>query len=280
MEEKFKAYLEEQFKQIAPTKAAMEYRISMLRNMMDRAQELRIKGMNDDELIYATVITELGDFSATLKGYENRVIKKEVNQMAAVFAIAVAVAWVLPLVIVYLIVGFVTRIWHPTWLIIVAGTLAGIAGILIWAAVRLNKSKSYLPLRAVLVGIEVILSVIVFLFLQLVGNVRGSFMTFLAMTALIFATDTAMAFASGSKIKWLELPVSIEVFCVMLYVMLGISLSYKGISVWHPAWLMCLAGVIAAMAEGLVMLARLKGRRSVEMRKNTAVDESYWSKWE
>ena len=51
MKERFKAYLEEQFRQIAPTKAAMEYRKSMLVKMMDRAQELRIKGMQDDELI-------------------------------------------------------------------------------------------------------------------------------------------------------------------------------------------------------------------------------------
>ena len=45
MKERFKTYLEEQFRQIAPTKAAMEYRISMLTKMTDRAQELKIKGI-------------------------------------------------------------------------------------------------------------------------------------------------------------------------------------------------------------------------------------------
>ena len=66
MKERFKTYLEEQFRQIAPTKAAMEYRISMLTKMTDRAQELKIKGMTDDELIYNTVVGELGDFASTL----------------------------------------------------------------------------------------------------------------------------------------------------------------------------------------------------------------------
>jgi len=79
MEERFKSYLEAKFKQIAPTKAAMEYRKSLLIKLMDRAQELHIKGMSDEELIYGTVITELGDFDAELRDYENRTLKRDVN---------------------------------------------------------------------------------------------------------------------------------------------------------------------------------------------------------
>ena len=117
MKERFKSYLEEQFRQIAPTKAAMEYRISMLTKMTDRAQELKIKGMTDDELIYNTVVGELGDFASTLRGYENQAVKKELGRRVATLGALLAAAFIAVLVLCYLIVGFVTNLWHPTWLI-------------------------------------------------------------------------------------------------------------------------------------------------------------------
>ena len=38
MKERFKRYLEREFRAIAPTLAAMEYREQMLKKLMDRAQ--------------------------------------------------------------------------------------------------------------------------------------------------------------------------------------------------------------------------------------------------
>ena len=253
----------------------------MLTKMLDRAQELRIKGMQDDELIYNTVIAELGDFSSTLRGYENQIIKKEVNRRVGTFGISIGIGCIIGLVLCYLIVGFVAHIWHPTWLIIVGGVLVGTIALMTMLAVRFAKTKSYLPLRALIVGIEVIASVIVFLFLQLVGKVSGSYLTFLAMVALIPTVDTVIAFASGSRFKWMELPVCVETVCVMLYVILGIGLSYRGISIWHPAWLLCLGGVVCALIECIVVLGkRANDKKKEEISENTAVDESYWSKWE
>ena len=52
MKERFKRYLEREFRAIAPTLAAMEYREQMLKQLMDRAQELRIKGIDDEDLIF------------------------------------------------------------------------------------------------------------------------------------------------------------------------------------------------------------------------------------
>lgn len=281
LKERFKSYLEGQFRQIAPTKSAMEYRISMLNRMLDREQELRIKGMNDDELIYNTVIAELGDLPGELRGYENKIVKRAVNRRFALLGSIVSVAWALALVLSYLIVGFVTHIWHPTWLIIVGGLLLSVEALLVAVAVRQSKRKWYLPLRATLAGIIVILSVILFLFMQLVGGINGSYLVFLAMVAAIAVSDTAAAFASGSRFKWAELPLGVEVVCVMLYVILGISLSAQGTNIWHPGWIMCLGGVVVAIAELIAVCAKsAREKKKEEVQKNTAVDESYWTKWE
>lgn len=281
LKERFKSYLEGQFRQIAPTKSAMEYRISMLNRMLDREQELRIKGMNDDELIYNTIIAELGDLPSELRGYENKIVKRAVNRRFALLGSIVSVAWALALVLSYLIVGFVTHIWHPTWLIIVGGLLLSVEALLVAVAVRQSKRKWYLPLRATLAGITVILSVILFLFMQLVGGINGSYLVFLAMVAAIAVSDTAAAFASGSRFKWAELPLGVEVVCVMLYVILGISLSAQGTNIWHPGWIMCLGGVVVAIAEIIAVCAKsAREKKKEEAQKNTAVDESYWTKWE
>lgn len=281
MKERFKTYLEEQFRQIAPTKAAMEYRISMLTKMMDRAQELKIKGMTDDELIYNTVVGELGDFASTLRGYENQAVKKELSRRVATLGALLAAAFIAALVLCYLIVGFVTKLWHPAWLIIVGGALIGIDGIMIMFAVRFAKKKSYLPLRAMVAGAISVTSVVLYLFLQLVGNISGSYLVFLAMVAVILGADTLLAFISGSKLKWIELPVFIEIFCVMLYVILGISLMWSGKNIWHPTWIICLGGVVVALTEGIVILAERANEKKKEANaENKAVDEAYWTKWE
>ena len=93
MKERFKKYLEEHFRKIAPTQAAMEYRKALLRDLLDREQELRIKGVSDDELIYNMAISELGDIDKTLERFEERQIKSGVVKrkisMAAVIAVSI-----------------------------------------------------------------------------------------------------------------------------------------------------------------------------------------------
>ena len=71
MTERFKKYLEAEFRKISPTKAAMEYRKDTLVKLEELAQDYRIKGMTDDEAIYNSCISSLGDFEAKLKEFEN-----------------------------------------------------------------------------------------------------------------------------------------------------------------------------------------------------------------
>lgn len=279
MKEKFKKYLEEQFRAIRPTYAAMQLREETLTNLMDRAQELKIKGIDDEELIYLTCIDELGDFAATLKEFDEREVKtdavKRKISLGAVISLAVAAV----LTLTYLIVGFVAHVWHPTWLIMVGGVFAGIITIMGFTVPKLMKNKKYIVLRLLAAVAEILISVFLFLILQLVVNLSGAWMTFLAMVALVLGVDTAIAFVTSNKFRFIELPVFVEVFSVMLFVILGIVTH-----VWHPLWLLCLVGVVFGIGE-LIAFVAIRNKRKAEKetekinKKHVKEDESYYTTW-
>lgn len=281
MKEKFKKYLEEHFRKIAPTQAAMEYRKALLRQLLDREQELRIKGVSDDNLIYDMAVSELGNLDQTLEQFEKRQIKSgEVKRKISAATICAA-AIVALLTVVYLIVGGVARIWHPAWLIMVGGVFAGVSVLLAYGAYRFAKKNKFVPVRIFVAICEVLLTVFVFLLLQLVFKISGAWMSFLAMVAVIFGVDTSIAFATNSKIKWFELPVFVEIFGVMLYVILGITVP----NVWHPGWLLCLAGVVCALIELIVFVvkkakAKNKKEKAELEDKNEKEVQKYWTEWD
>lgn len=281
MKEKFKKYLEEHFRKIAPTQAAMEYRKALLRQLLDREQELRIKGVSDDNLIYDMAVSELGNLDQTLEQFEKRQIKSgEVKRKISAATICAA-AIVALLTVVYLIVGGVAKIWHPAWLIMVGGVFAGVSVLLAYGAYRFAKKKKFVPVRIFVAICEILFTVFVFLLLQLVFKISGAWMSFLAMVAVIFGVDTSIAFATNSKIKWLELPVFVEIFGVMLYVILGITVP----NVWHPGWLLCLAGVVCALIELIVFVVKkAKDKNKKEKAeledKNEKEVQKYWTEWD
>ncbi len=281
MKEKFKRYLEEHFRKIAPTQAAMEYRKALLLQLLDREQELRIKGVSDDNLIFDMAVSELGDIDQTLAAFEQRQIQSGVVKRKISAASISAAAIVALLAVVYVIVGAVSKVWHPTWLIVVGGVFAGLSVLLVYGAIRFAKKKKYAPVRICVAICEVLFTVFVFLILQLVFKLGGAWLSFLAMVALIFGVDTSIAFATNSKIKWIELPVFIEIAAVMLYVILGVTV--KG--VWHPGWLMCLAGIVCALVQIVVVIikkAKAKNKREqAEIEdKNEKEVQRYWTEWD
>ena len=280
MEERFKAFLESEFRTIAPTKAAMEYRVRLYKDMKARAQELRIKGMTDEELIVETVLEDYEDIKERLAEFEDKEIKVNSLKRNAVFGAVVSVIAILLLTLTYVLVGTLSHVWHPTWLIMVGGVFLGIGVLLAFLGYKVIRKKKFLLLRLIVAVAEVLLVVFVFLLLQIVFRLNGSWLAFLAMVVMISGVDTAIAFFTDSKGKWVELPVFSEIFSVMLYVMLGILLT----GFWHPGWIMCLVGVIVALSELAVFLAlrnRNKNRteRNKHYEKYVKTDEKYWTDW-
>lgn len=285
--ESFKRYLEEQFRQIAPTKAAMEFRKSLLVNMLDKEQELRIKGISDDALIFRLVIESLGDLPARLNEFENRDIRERNAKRHILVGMGVGAGALALLALVYVIIGVTTGYWHPTWLMLLGGVFLGVTVVFGLLIAKFVKSKSFTYVRLLVAAIFVLFTVFLFLLLQLVFKLDGSYLIFLAMIPTVLGIDTALAFILDSKTRWIELPIFVELLGVMLYVILGISLGslHNVANIWHPGWLMCLMGVVCALVEGIVFLSlfakkREKKEKEQEVDKNKRVDESYWTQWD
>ena len=66
----------------------------------------------------------------------------------------------------------------------------------------------------------------------------------------------------------------------MLDVTLGIGGSCNGISIWHPAWIICLTGIVAAFVQIMAVIAkRARERKREDLDGHTVIDEEYWTKW-
>lgn len=288
MKERFKAYLERQFRQIAPTKAAMEFRKQLLIELLDKEQDLRIKGITDDDLIYKLAVESLGDMPERLKAFEAQTIKSSVIKRKVSAGVAIGAAVLVLLTLVYIILGCTTHLWHPGWLIMLGGIFAGATVVLGFTCVRFGKAKKYLIVRLLCAVCEVLLVVFIFLVMQVVFNIKGCYLVFLAMVPLLLGVDTAIAFLTSSKIRWFELPVFVEMFCVMLYLILGLALanySNPTVHIWHPGWILCLGGVVVAVVEFAVyMVGRAKKNNKTEKKniedKYVKTDESYWTEWD
>lgn len=283
MKERFKRYLEGEFRAIRPTLAAVEYREKVLKQLLDYEQELRIKGNDDDELIYTMCIASLnqdGSFRDKLREFDEKEVKvdnaKRKGLLIGISVVGVAVA----LVLVYLIMGVTADLWHPGWLLLVGGAFAGIIALGGVVASKLSKSKKYIAMRAVFPVIIALLSVYLFLLLELVGHIQMSWLVFLVMVIVMIANDTVVAFATDFKFRWIELGICMEVCCALLYVIIGLLVP----GFWHPGWILCLGGVVGSAVMAAVLVAKHNSKKDKKEKakiegKYKKEDESYYTMW-
>ena len=280
MIDRFKRYLEREFKAIKPTQAAMEYREEMLTDLLEKEQDLRIKGMTDDELIYDMCIDSLGDVRQKLIDFENRNVKVKNTKRKVLIGIAIAIFSVLVLVSAYLVVSFaVPNAWAKSWLILVGGIFAGVGGIAIYLSVLFAKKKKYLPLRALVAICIVLLSVFVFLVLQILFGFKKSWLTFLAMIVFILGVDAVISDITGSKLRYVSYMIFIEVFAIMLYLILGLTMG-----LWHPEWIIIIAGlVVDALFITIVAVVKNKKKKALEQKEsdeyNVEENEEFYTQW-
>ena len=131
--------------------------------------------------------------------------------------------------------------------------------------------------------IIVLVSVFLFLVLQLVFKVPNSWFVFLAMVIVGFVFDTALAYATSFKFRHIELCVTVEIFCVLLYVMLGLTITT--VSFWAYGWILCLGGVVCAIAMIIAIIAKRnkesnRKERAKIARKYGKEDEAYYTMWD
>ncbi len=277
----FKDYLVEQFRCIPPTEAAKDLRIRTLKELMNKAQDLRIKGIEEDELIYKMCIEGLGNFQQQLKEFTEQEHKIQNAKRKAALVGACSGAAVVVLVIIYIILGVMSDLWHPAWLLLLGGAFVGVIALCCYFGAKFAQAKKYSVMRLFPPIIIVLVCVFIFLILELIVHLDNAWFVFLVMVMAGFVFDTAVGYATNFKLRHVELAITVEICCVLLYVMLGLTLS----NFWHPGWLLCLGGVVCALALIIALLVKRnkeknKDEKAMLRKKYAKEDEAYYTMWD
>lgn len=281
MTERFKQYLEAAFRKIKPTKAAMEYRKETLVKLEELAQDLRIKGMTDDEAIYKLCIDSLGDFDKTLADFDRALVevpKKNTLKRNIATAVVASVAVIIALYLVLSITGAVS--WGLSWLIFLGAVTLAVVAVDVVLMLKAVKSDKFLVARLFNIGTVVMVFVFLYLVIELTAHPRYCWMTFLAMVIVALLVDIVIGFITKSKLTIPESFVWLILTSVLLYVMLGVADAMP----WHPGWLLPALTSIAVAATGIGILVNINKKSKSEMARKfkdaqTRVDEEYYTKW-
>lgn len=281
MKERFKSYLEQAFRKIRPTKAAMEYRLETLTKLEEAAQDYRIKGMTDDEAIYQLCIDSLGDFDAKLQEFDRNLTevpkKNNLKRNIAVGAIG-SVAAIIALYLILSLTGAVG--WGMSWLILLGAVVAAVVAVDVVLMLKAFKDDKFPVARLFNVGTVILVFVFMYLCIHLSVHPRYDWYIFLCMVPAAGIMDIAIGFVTKSKLTIPEIFVWAMLTSVMLYVMLGVA----GVMAWHPGWLLpaLTAIAIVAIVASLLISRSKKAKKDRQIFLDSTqnqVDEEYYTKW-
>lgn len=281
MKERFKSYLEQAFRKIRPTKAAMEYRLETLTKLEEAAQDYRIKGMTDDEAIYQLCIDSLGDFDAKLQEFDRNLTevpkKNNLKRNIAVGAIG-SVAAIIALYLILSLTGAVG--WGMSWLILLGAVVAAVVAVDVVLMLKAFKNDKFLVARLFNVGTVILVFVFMYLCIHLSVHPGYDWYIFLCMVPAAGIMDIAIGFVTKSKLTIPEIFVWAMLTSVMLYVMLGVA----GAMAWHPGWLLpaLTAIAIVAIVASLLISRSKKAKKDRQIFLDSTqnqVDEEYYTKW-
>lgn len=281
MKERFKSYLEQAFRKIRPTKAAMELRLETLTKLEEAAQDYRIKGMTDDEAIYQLCIDSLGDFDAKLQEFDRNLTeipkKNNLKRNIAVGAIG-SVAAIIALYLILSLTGAVG--WGMSWLILLGAVVAAVVAVDVVLMLKAFKDDKFLVARLFNVGTVILVFVFMYLCIHLSVHPGYDWYIFLCMVPAAGIMDIAIGFVTKSKLTIPEIFVWAMLTSVMLYVMLGVA----GVMAWHPGWLLpaLTAIAIVAIVASLLISRSKKAKKDRQIFLDSTqnqVDEEYYTKW-
>ncbi len=281
MTERFKKYLEEQFRAIPPTRSAMEFRKQTLQQLEEYAQDCRIKGMDNDEAIYKVCIASLGDFQKTLEEFQLGLQEKpkRLSRGFRILSVAVSsVAIVLALYLALSITGVVA--WRTSWLILFGAVVVGaVAPLALLFVKSLKDGRSVTPR---LTGSAILTLLLVFAYLvahMCFAKPVYDWYCFLVIPVAIAWLNVIVAYIAKNKSAVLETIASTFLTAVMLYVMLGVAT----IMPWHPGWLLVAGSAILAIAVVIIYVASLrKERAKLVLKKHldgNETDDKFYTEW-
>ncbi|MFA6865973.1 MAG: hypothetical protein WCR54_00480 [Clostridia bacterium] len=278
MKERFKRYLEREFKRIAPTKEAMEYREEVFRNLLDKSQELKIKGIENEEMIYEMCIDDLGDFHITLQDFENKRIEIKETARKAGITIIFAITAILFISIGYLIISFLTSAWSQTWLIFVLAILAFIVVLSSIRIPKLLKENKFIIIKLYVLASIAMVTVSIYLCMLMLFTVPLVWLAFLVMPMIMTLALTVISLIGDSKMKYIDLAAFIMTTTSLLYVILGIL----DVIEWSWGWLLPVFGVFLVLlvfAIQIIIYKKNKISSNDDIDKISNENEKFYTQW-
>lgn len=283
MQEKFKQYLENEFRKIAPTKASAEYRKKLYYQLVDYAQELKLKGIDNEEVAYDLAIKSLGDMDQNLKDFEKqRVSSNRVKSKLSASAIASSVIMIATIAI-YLIASLFAKpsIWSWSWLIILAGVIIEITAESVIIINKANPKAKAGMIRGAIYTLVPVATVFIALLLLMLPRIAGIdeiyrwWIAFILIPGLLAVAEIILSIIFKNKMQWLVISVNVIVICVILYIALGLLLP----GFWHPGWLLILAGVAIAAAINIIAIKKAKNKITALKGDKNEENEKYYTEW-
>ncbi len=254
MLQRFRAFLEIEFRFIASSKEADAYKAELLDNLMARADDMVKNGEKDEDKIYKSCIEQLGDFRETLQNFK-KTINPKFQAKRAINCLIYSLIFAVLVVGAYLAVSFTKAMpWSNSWLILVCGFLGGIVVVSVYACVVLVMKKKFALGRPFL-HVAIVLSVVVayLCYSVLTPNVwKTSWLLFLIMAILSTGIECIYDFLTESKLANLSLMVFMPVAFSVVYVMLCLSKMLT----WHPYWFIPAIALVFDVVYALILVKR------------------------
>ena len=141
------------------------FKRNILDDMKFRTNEVMKRGLKDEKVAHDLILDEYNS-ARILRDYKRYLQDLKEKKQIKLTPI-IAVACILFSVLVFLVIGFITDIWHPTWLIIEGTATAGIMALMLTAVTILRRHKMlYALMRALVAGSVMVGTQFLFLFIR------------------------------------------------------------------------------------------------------------------
>ncbi len=192
-----------------------------LDDMKFRTKEVMKRGLKDEKVAHDLILDEYNP-QRILRDYKYYLEDLKEKKMIKYTPVAV-VACILFSVLVFLAIGFIADIWHPTWLIIEGTATAGIMAIMLTAVTILRRHRRfYAIMRALVAGSVMVGTQFLFLFIRIVFDNEMAYLIFLFALAMMFIGDLVLATVTKQRLVFVNYLITIPLVFIFAFVIFGL----------------------------------------------------------
>lgn len=230
------------------------YKRRVLQDMTQRTKEVYKRGLKDEKVCHELMISEFSE-KKIVDGYYQYLQDLREKKLIRYSPMAAGGAIILSCII-FVLIGIIADVWHPTWLII-EGTASIALACLMWIGVYILHSHKmlYAISRALVAGATMVLTQFAFLIVRIPFKFEKAYIMFLVALIGIFIGDVVLATLTKQRLVFINYLVTIPVVFIFIYVIFGIL----GFYTWQQGEIIVGISFIIDLAVVLGML--LNNRR-------------------